>query len=621
MSDATYPSRRPGRPEPGDTPDDAAPAAGAVPGAGDVPAGGPIEGSGTLTDQAIAGSPASRGAPGATAGAQARPAWRLGRRQGPLAWASIVIAALLSIPILTVAASVLSGAQSDIWGHLVDTVLARYVINTVWLVVGVGLLVPVIGTGTAWLVTMCRFPGRKVFEWALILPLAVPAYVMAYTYTDFLQFTGPVQTLLREVTGWGPRSYWFPEIRSLPGAIAMLAFVLYPYVYLLARASFLEQSVCTLEVSRTLGCGRWGSFLRVALPLARPSIIAGTSLALMETLADFGTVSYFGVQTFTTGIVRAWASFGDRIAASQLAAVLLVFVFAVLLLERNSRGKAKYHHTSARYQNLPGYVLGGWKAAAAWCCCALPIAVGFLIPGAILLKMSVSRGDDQFGARFLELALNSFSLALVTAVLAVILATVMAYGLRLQPSRPVYLANRVASMGYAIPGTVIAIGVLIPFAALDNAVDDWMEATFGISTGLLLTGSMTALVFAYLVRFLAVSLNTMEASLGRIRPTMDDAARALGHGPLSTLFKVHAPMMWASMLTAGLVVFVDVMKELPATLVMRPFDFDTLAVQAYNLAADERLTEASTAALTIVAVGILPVIILSKTIAKSRPGQ
>jgi iron(III) transport system permease protein len=559
--------------------------------------------------------------PAATAGAQTRPVWHFARRPGPLAWLAVLIALLLSIPILTVAASLIGGPESDVWGHLAATVLPRYISNTLWLVIGVGLIVPTIGAGTAWLVTMCRFPGRRVFEWALILPLAVPAYVMAYTYTDFLQFTGPVQTALRDLMGWGPREYWFPEIRSLWGAIAMLSFVLYPYVYLLARACFLEQSVCALEVSRTLGCGRWSSFFRVALPLARPSIIAGTSLALMETLADFGTVSYFGVQTFTTGIVRAWTSFGDRVAASQLAAVLLCFVFVVLLIERTSRGRARYHNASATYQNLPGYELAGIKALAAWLACFTPILIGFLLPGAILLEMSISRGDDQFGARFLELAFNSFSLAGVTAVLAVMLATIMTYSVRLQPSRAVYLANRVASMGYAIPGTVIAIGVLIPFANFDNALDLWMRQTFGISTGLLLTGSMAALVFAYLVRFLAVSLNTMEASLGRIRPTMDDAARTLGHGPFSTLIRVHAPMMWASMLTAGLVVFVDVMKELPATLVMRPFDFDTLAVQAYNLAADERLTEASTAALAIVAVGILPVILLSKTIAKSRPGE
>jgi iron(III) transport system permease protein len=470
---------------------------------------------------------------------------------------------------------------------------------------------------------MCRFPGRRVFEWALILPLAVPAYVMAYTYTDFLQFTGPVQGLLRELTGWGPGDYWFPEIRSLGGAVVMLTlltFVLYPYTYLLCRAAFLEQSVCALEVSRTLGCSGVGSFFRVALPLARPAIAAGTALALMETLADYGTVSFFGVPTFTTGIIRAWISLGDRVAAAQLSSSLLALVFLVLLVERWSRGAARYYQATNRYQNLPDHRLRGSAAWLAFAACAVPLAIGFLLPAAILLKMSVEAGDAQFGARFVGLSLNSFTLAIVTAVLAVGLATIMAYGARLSPGRLSATANRLASMGYAVPGAVIAVGVLIPLAQFDNALDAWMQAAFGLNTGLLLTGTIVALVYAYLVRFLAVSLNTVESSLGKVRPSMDDAARSLGQGPLGTLVRVHAPIMWGSLLTAGLLVFVDVMKELPATLVMRPFNFDTLAVQAFNLASDERLTEASTASLVIVAVGVVPLVLLSRTIARARPG-
>jgi iron(III) transport system permease protein len=544
---------------------------------------------------------------------------RLGHRPGWLTWAALAIAALFAVPVMSVLVH-LAMPGNGIWRHLAGTVLPGYLANTFLLALGVGLGVPVIGAGCAWLVTMCRFPGRKLFEWALILPLAVPAYVMAYTYTDFLQFTGPVQSLLRDLTGWAPRGYWFPEIRSVGGAVVMLVLVLYPYAYMLSRAAFLEQSVCALEVSRTLGCGPWRSFFRVALPLARPAIAAGTALALMETLADYGTVSFFGVPTFTTGIVRAWISLGDRVAAAQLASALLGFVFVVLLLERWSRGRARYHHTSSRYQRLPGYRLAGWKAALATLACALPLTFGFLLPAAILLVMSIEAGDTQFGARFLHLAANSFTLASVTALLAVALALVMAYGQRLHPNRWAMLANRVAGMGYAVPGTVIAVGVLIPFARLDNALDAWLRANLGISSGLILTGSIAALVFAYLVRFLAVSLHTVEASLGKIRPTMDDAARSLGKGPGDTLVQVHAPLMWGSLLTAGLVVFVDVMKELPATLVMRPFNFDTLAVQAYNLASDERLTEASTASLAIVAVGILPLLLLSRAIARSRPG-
>jgi iron(III) transport system permease protein len=550
---------------------------------------------------------------GARPGAAHRP-W------GSLAWLSVIVAALFLIPVVSVLFS-LTQSGSGTWSHLASTVLPRYLLNTAVLVAGVGIGVPVIGAGCAWLVTMCRFPGRRVFEWALILPLAVPAYVMAYAYTDFLQPAGPVQSLLRDLTGLAYRDYWFPEIRSLGGAVAMLVLVLYPYAYMLSRAAFLDQSVCALDVSRTLGCGPWASFFRVALPLARPAIIAGTALALMETLADFGTVSFFGVPNFTTGIVRAWIAFGDRTTAGQLASILLIFVFLVLLLETQSRGKARFHHATNRYQKLPGHRLRGGAAAAAFLACLLPLLLGFLLPAAVLLTMAVQAGDQRFGARYLELVANSVTLAAITALLAVALATFMTYGRRLQGRPAVQIANRLAAMGYAIPGTIIAVGVLVPFAAFDNALDAWLRASFGLSSGLLLTGSVAALVFAYLVRFLAVSLNTVEAGLGKIRPSMDDAARALGARPLGMLARVHAPMMWPTLLTAGLVVFVDVMKELPATLVMRPFNFDTLAVQAHNFAADERLTEAATPALTIVAVGIPPVILLSRAIARGRPGR
>ena len=543
-----------------------------------------------------------------------------GARRGPaLTWAALIVAALFSVPVFSVLANVFVPSQGT-WQHLAATVLPGYVANTVLLVLGVGGGVLILGLSTAWLVTMCRFPGRRAFEWALILPLAVPAYVMAYTYTDFLQFTGPIQTLLRELTGWGPRDYWFPNIRSLGGAAALLSLVLYPYVYLLARAAFLEQSVCALEVSRTLGCGPWASFFRVALPLARPAVVSGVALALMETIADFGTVSFFGVPTFTTGIVRAWFSMGDRVAAAQLASALLCFVLVLVVMERISRGRARYYHTSGKYQHLPSYRLSGWRAGAASLTCILPLLFGFLLPAAVLFGMTVEAGDAQFGPRFLRLASNSFTLAAVTSLTAVILAAIMAYSVRLNPGALSLGANRVAAMGYAVPGTVIAVGTLIPFAVFDNTLDAWMRAAFGVSTGLLLTGTIAALVFAYLVRFLAVSLNAVDSSLSKIQPSMDDAARSLGHGPASTLVKIHAPLMWGSLLTAGLMVFVDVMKELPATLIMRPFNFDTLAVQAYNLASDERLTEASTASLAIVAVGILPLILLSRTIAHARPG-
>ena len=550
--------------------------------------------------------------------ATAPPAARGIRRPGTLVIAAFVVAALTAAPILSVWTNIFAGGTSDTWQHLASTVLPEYLANTFWLCSGVGSGVIVVGVSTAWLVTMHDFPGRRLFEWALVLPLAVPAYVMAYTYTDLLQFVGPLQTSLRESFGWHKGDYWFPDVRSLGGAVAMFVFVLYPYVYLLARTAFLERAGGMLEVGRSLGLGPRASFFRISLPLARPAVAAGAALALMETLADYGTVAYFAVQTFTTGIYRAWFSLGDRIAAAQLSAALLGFVVLVLLAERTSRGRARFHDTTGRNRTQTGRRLSAPKAAAAMLVCAMPLAIGFLVPAALLLKMALTEGDAQFGARFLQLAGNSFTLAALTALLAVALALLLAYAARISRERWTQLMNRVVGLGYAVPGSVIAVGVLIPVTRLDNWLAAWIEHSFGTNPGLLLTGGIAALVYAYLARFLAVALQTVETGLAKITPTMDDAARSLGLGQVDTLRRVHLPLLRGSLLTGGLLVFVDVMKELPATLVMRPFNFDTLATQAYILASDERLAEASTAALTIVAVGILPVIAVSRSIAQAQ---
>ena len=495
-----------------------------------------------------------------------------------------------------------------------------YIGSTFWLCLGVGMGTAALGVGAAWLTTMLDFPGRRIFDWALVLPLAVPAYVMAYTYTDLLQFVGPVQTWLRETFEWRRGDYWFPDVRTLGGAIAMFVLVLYPYVYLLARTAFLERAGGMIEVSRSLGLGAWTSFFRVSLPLARPAIVAGVALALMETLADYGTVSYFAVQTFTTGIYRAWFSLGDRVAAAQLSMALLSFVVVVLTLERASRGRARFNNTTGRSRPYPGRQLRGWRAGLAMISCLVPLGLGFLLPGGLLLKMALTEGDAQFGSRFVQLALNSFILASVTSIIGVVLATLLAYGARVHRGPATTLATRVVGLGYAVPGSVIAVGVLIPVTRLDNSLAQIIERLTGTNPGLLLTGGIAALVFAYLARFLTVALQSVEASLSKITPNMDDAARSLGHTQGEILRRVHVPLLRGSLLTAGLLVFVDVMKELPATLVMRPFNFDTLATQAYTLAADERLAEASTAALTIVAVGVLPLVVLSRQIAQSRRG-
>lgn len=531
---------------------------------------------------------------------------------------TVAIALLVSIPILTIAVNIFA-SSGDVWSHLASTVLPDYVRNSLILMVGVGSGVFLLGVGTAWLVTMCRFPGSRYFNWMLILPMAVPAYLMAYTYTDFLAFTGPVQQLLRDVTGWGYGEYWFPNVRSIGGAVIMMSFVFFPYVYLLTRAAFLEQSASLLEASRSLGATSTESFYKIALPLARPSIAAGMALALMETLNDFGTVDYFGVQTFTTGIYRTWFGLGERVAAAQLSGFLLVFILFLILMERWSRNKMSTKSSSTgRYKRLYVYELSGWKAWASTAFCALPVVVGFAIPVVILFEMMVTNFSVAIDSRFLQFSLNTILVAVVSGFLALLVALIMAYGVRLNPSFLTKISTRIGSMGYAIPGSVIAVGILIPFGWADNTLDSWLRSTFGISSGLLLSGTIFALIFAYVVRFLAVAFNTVEASLGNITSNMDEAAQGMGFSYTKILGKIHIPMMSGSLFAAIMLVVVDVIKELPATLIVRPFNFDTLAVQVYRLASDERLAESSGAALAIVLVGLVPVFILSKSIAKSR---
>jgi len=531
------------------------------------------------------------------------------QRVGFLGSVSLGSAALILLPIVAVVGSVF-GAAGETWAHLLRTVLGQYVLNTALLVAGVAAGVISIGVWSAWLVTAYRFPGQRALEWALLLPLAMPAYVMAYAYTDWLQFTGPVQGALRTLTGWQAREYRFPEIRSLGGAALLLSFALYPYVYLLARTAFLDTSRGALEAGRLAGLGAWGSFWRVALPIARPAIAAGTALALMETLADFGTVSYFALEVFTTGIFKAWLSMGDPLAAGQLSVCLLAFVVVVLALERASRGRASYAgamRSSARPQHLSGAA-----AALAFAACAIPVLLGFLLPAGLLLQLAWSDPDARWGARLVSLIGNSFVLAGLAAFAGVLLATAMAYAARLAPGRLIAMANRAASLGYAIPGAVIAVGVLVPLGRLDNWIAGGLESGLGVKPGLLLTGTIVALVYAYLVRFLAVALQTMEAGLAKVTPRMDEAARSLGATPAQTLARVHAPLLASSLAAAALLLFVDVLKELPATFALRPFNFDTLAIEAYNLAKDERLSEAAVPSLVIVAVGLVPLLLVTR---------
>jgi iron(III) transport system permease protein len=543
--------------------------------------------------------------------------------RGVLWWLAMAIAALVLAPVVAVAARAVlgwlgpaEGSPTGTWAHLLATVLPGYVGTTFALCAGVAVGVSALGVGAAWLVTRYDFAGRRHLEWALVLPLAMPAYVMAYAYTDWLQFVGPVQTSLRELTGWTRADYRFPDVRSTGGAVLMFSLVLYPYVYLLARTAFLERAGGLAEVGRTLGLSPRAVFWRLSLPLARPAIVGGVALALMETLADFGTVSYFGVQTFTTGIYRAWFSLGDRAAAAHLSMLLLGFVVLVLTLEGLSRGRRRFHDLGLR-RPAARHTLRTGPGALAALACALPLIGGFGLPAGLLLRLAFQEGDAQFGPRFLTLAGHSVLVAACTAVLAVGLALVLAYADRVHRGLATGWAHRIGSLGYALPGTVVAVGMLIPVTQIDHALGAALQSAFGWRPQLWLTGSVAALVLACLVRYLAAAQQAVDAGLARITPNMDAAARCLGHTAPAVLRRVHLPLLRGSALTAALLVFIDVMKELPATLVMRPFNFDTLATQAYLLASDERLAEASTAALAIVAVGLLPMIIISRQIARS----
>jgi len=542
----------------------------------------------------------------------------LPREQRALDASALVLALSLALPIASVCLSLFSGL-SPTFAHLAETVLSEYIVNTLSLVGLVIVGVLIIGVPAAWLTSACEFPGRRVLEAALILPLAAPAYVLAYAYAGFLSAYGPVQETLRALTGWETGDYWFPEVRSLPGAALMLVLVLYPYVYLLARARFLSESATALEAARLLGRGPWAAFFSVSLPLARPALVAGAALAAMEAFADYGTVSYFGVPAFTTGIYSAWFSFSDPKAAAQLASILIGFVALALLLERLARGKAKFHETGRRDRRPPRIRLQGAKGMGAVLACSLPPLFGFVVPALVLGELLLESGGPtrDFGRHLF----NSLTLAGIAALVVTAAALLLAFARKERPSGLAGRAASFASLGYAVPGSVIAVGVLGPFAAIDAIIAMIAQQLFGVSTGLVLTGGIAALIFAYMVLYLAVALQSVAAGLERMTPSISGAAKLLSRGPWDALMRVYLPLISPSVLTAALLVFVDVMKELPATLMLRPFNFDTLAIAANNYASDERLSWAAAPSLAIVAAGIIPCILLIRGIAASAHGR
>ena len=597
--------------------------------------------------------------------------WRGKRRSSPLwtiAVASIML--VMALPIVTVVVLALT-PEENIWPHLVANVLFGHppmiamflaglgcvglsfyawrptapaatplgylsvvalvlalgsfpgsIGQTVLLMSGAGILTIVTGTVAAWLVTMYRFPARAIVDRLLVIPLAMPTYIIAYAYVELLDYAGPLQTFVRDLFGFrSSRDYWFPEIRSIGGAVFIMASVLYPYVYLTARASFVQQSVCALEVARTLGRTPLGVFWAVALPLARPALVAGVALVLMECLNDIGAVEYLGVQTLTASVYSTWMQRSNLGGAAQIATVMLGFIVVLFAAERMARGSAQIHHTTGRYRSIPFHDLTGWKGYTAAAVCAAPFVAGFLVPVLVLIRLAWTASEDAAGNRFFEAASNSFFLSAVAAGVAVWLALTLGYAKRVAANGFTRPAVRIAGLGYAVPGTVLALGLLIPLAGLDNSIDAMMRSTFGVSTGLLFSGSIFALIIAYSIRFLAVGLGTIEAGLERISPNLDAASRALGETALSTLLRVHLPLLLPALGSAGLLVFVDAMKELPATLLLRPFNFDTLATHIYELAALEQFEEAALGALTIVAVGLIPVLLLHRAVAGGRPGS
>ncbi|QYZ71310.1 ABC transporter permease [Neotabrizicola shimadae] len=526
---------------------------------------------------------------------------------------SLVIGAVVLAPMLSVLWLALTPSE-NIWPHLMATVLPRYLRTTFEMMLGVGLLTAVVGTGTAWLVSMYDFPGRRWMSTALLFPMAIPAYVGAYALVDFLDYAGPLQTALRATFGWtSARDYWFPSARSTGFAILVLAAAFYPYVYLLARAAFREQSGCAYEVARALGCGPWGVFRRVGLPLARPAIAVGVTLVLMETVADYGTVSYFSVQTLTTGVFSTWLNGGNAGGAAQIAGVILFLVFALVGVERLSRRNARFHRLSRSARPVEPHRLTGPGAWGASLACFLPFAAGFLLPVGVMGWHALRNPQVWLAPGLGQALISTLTVGGSAAVITVAAALFLVYGVRLSGSALVRLALPATTLGYAMPGAVLAVGILIPLAALDHRFADLVLSLTGHDPGLVMTGTAGALVLAYVVRFFGIAQGTVDAAFGRVSPNLPLAARSLGRTRGGALSAIYLPLMRGSVATALLMVFVDCVKELPATLLLRPFNFNTLSTRTFELASLEKLGEAAPAALLVMAVGLAAVAVIART--------
>ncbi|NOJ23160.1 ABC transporter permease [Vibrio coralliilyticus] len=523
------------------------------------------------------------------------------------------LALLLVLPILAIFLTSI-GETDDLFSHLMSTVMPTYTFNTVVLAAGTMALSLVFGIPSAWIMAMCRIPSERILQWALVLPLAMPGYIVGYIFTDWLDFAGPVQILLRDLTGWGPGDYWFPDIRTLTGAIVVLALVLYPYVYLLCRAAFMEQNVSLLQSARLLKCSPWESFRRISLPLVRPSIAVGLSLVAMETIGDFGTVSYFAVNTLTTAVYDTWLGYSSLTAAAKISAIMLVFVILLLSAERYSRRKQKLFQNQFSSREDFRYELSGWKKWLALTWCWGLVAIAFLFPLLQLGIYAYKYFAQSWTPEFREYALNSLYVSLSAAVIGVIVAITVNFYNRLAANRQGLAFMRLSSMGYAVPGTVLAIGVMVPVLFMDHLVNDIAKFMEWGRPGLIFSGSMFALIFALVVRFSAVAIGSIESSLNKVSPSLDMASRTMGCSSNQMLWRVHFPLIRRGALIAGLLVFIESMKELNAALLLRPFNFETLATYVYNFASDEQLELAALPAVLLVLVGLIPLVMVNRSL-------
>lgn len=531
---------------------------------------------------------------------------------------ALAIAGLALLPMLSVVWLALTPSE-NIWPHLMATVMPRYLANTAILGLSTAALTAAVGTGAAWLIAMYRFPGSRWLDYALLFPLAIPAYIGAYALVDFLNYSGPLQTVLRGLTGWrSARDYWFPQVHSMGFAVAVMAGAYYPYVYLLSRAAFREQSGALYEVARALGVGPLGLFLRVGLPMARPSIAAGVALVLMETVADYGTVQHFGIQTLTMGVFSTWLNGGNAGGAAQIAGVILVFVLGLVAVERAMRRRARFHRPARAIRPVQATRLTGARAWGATALCLVPLGFGFVLPVGVMAWHAAKKPQVWLAPGLGQALVNTLVTGGIAAAVTVAAALVAVHGLRLMHAALARWVLPLTTLGYAAPGAVLALGILIPLAALDHRLADLVLSLTGTDPGLLLTGTAAALIFAYAVRFFGVASGAVETAFGRVSPSLPMAARSLGQGAGGVLLRVYLPLMRNSVLTALLVVFVDCLKELPATLMLRPFNFNTLATRAYELASLEKVGEGAPAALIVIAVGLVAVAVMAHASAREE---